>query len=72
LKDSDGRACELRVTPYRTSDNRIDGVVLSVLTPDESSNILEPTPDGGSRSAHKKAGAKNKKNNKKKKLAKQK
>ena len=34
IQDSDGRACELRVTPYRTSDNRIDGVVLSVLTPD--------------------------------------
>jgi two-component system CheB/CheR fusion protein len=72
LKDSDGRACELRVTPYRTSDNRIDGVVLSVLTPDESNNILEPTPDGGSRSAHMKARARNKKNNRKKKLAKQK
>jgi two-component system CheB/CheR fusion protein len=34
IKDSEGRSCELRVTPYRTSDNRIDGVVLSVLTPD--------------------------------------
>ena len=26
LKDAEGRCCELRVTPYRTSDNRIDGV----------------------------------------------
>src|SRR5215469_4557077 len=34
IKDSDGRSCELRVTPYRTLDNRIDGVVLSVLTQD--------------------------------------
>jgi two-component system CheB/CheR fusion protein len=36
IRDADGRACELRLTPYRTSDNRIDGVVLSVLAPDGS------------------------------------
>jgi two-component system CheB/CheR fusion protein len=38
LKDGEGRWCELRVTPYRTLDNRIDGVVLSVLTPDETNH----------------------------------
>ena len=38
LKDSEGEWCDLRLTPYRTADNRIDGVVLSVLTFDE----LEP------------------------------
>jgi len=32
VKDSEGEWCDLRLTPYRTSDNRIDGVVLSVLS----------------------------------------
>jgi two-component system CheB/CheR fusion protein len=36
LRDASGRWCELQVTPYRTSDNRIDGVVLSVLTTNDS------------------------------------
>ena len=31
MQDNDGNWCNLRVTPYRTSDNRIDGVVLSVV-----------------------------------------
>ncbi|MGZ4814238.1 MAG: chemotaxis protein CheB [Terriglobales bacterium] len=35
VKDAEGRWCELRLTPYRTTDNRIDGVVLRVLTFDE-------------------------------------
>ena len=30
----EGRPCELRITPYWTSDNRIDGVILSLLVPD--------------------------------------
>src|SRR5215472_5115835 len=34
IKDVEGRSCDLHLTPYRTSDNRIDGVVLSVLTQD--------------------------------------
>ena len=35
LRDAEGKWCELRLTPYRTADNRIDGVVLSVLSLDE-------------------------------------
>jgi two-component system CheB/CheR fusion protein len=35
VKDSDGRWCDLRLTPYRTADNRIDGLVLNVLGLDE-------------------------------------
>ncbi|HEX8925440.1 MAG TPA: chemotaxis protein CheB [Terriglobales bacterium] len=31
IKDSEDHMCELRLTPYRTADNRIDGVVLNVL-----------------------------------------
>jgi two-component system CheB/CheR fusion protein len=31
VQDSDGRWCILRIVPYRTMDNRIDGVVLSVM-----------------------------------------
>jgi two-component system CheB/CheR fusion protein len=31
LQDHEGKWCGLRITPYRTLDNRIDGVVLSVL-----------------------------------------
>jgi two-component system CheB/CheR fusion protein len=31
VQDHDGTWCNLRITPYRTLDNRIDGVVLSVL-----------------------------------------
>jgi two-component system CheB/CheR fusion protein len=35
VRDAEGKWCDLRLTPYRTADNRIDGVVLSVLSPDE-------------------------------------
>jgi len=31
VRDSEGRSCEVRLTPYRTADNGIDGVVLNVL-----------------------------------------
>jgi two-component system CheB/CheR fusion protein len=31
VQDHDGNWCNLRINPYRTLDNRIDGVVLSVL-----------------------------------------
>lgn len=31
VQDNDGTWCTLRITPYRTLDNRIDGVVLTVL-----------------------------------------
>ena len=59
LMDVEGRGCELRVTPYRTSDNRIDGVVLSLLTPDDLNHADAIAPvDGGS--SHRKAKAKDK------------
>jgi two-component system, chemotaxis family, CheB/CheR fusion protein len=32
VQDNDGKWCILRIVPYRTMDNRIDGVVLSVLS----------------------------------------
>jgi two-component system CheB/CheR fusion protein len=32
VKDFEGQICDLRLTPYRTADNRIDGVVLSVVS----------------------------------------
>ncbi len=32
VQDNDGKWCILRIVPYRTMDNRIDGVVLSVVT----------------------------------------
>jgi two-component system CheB/CheR fusion protein len=31
VQDNDGKWCVLRIVPYRTMDNRIDGVVLSVM-----------------------------------------
>jgi two-component system, chemotaxis family, CheB/CheR fusion protein len=31
VQDNDGKWCTMRITPYRTLDNRIDGVVLTVL-----------------------------------------
>ena len=32
VKDADGTWCSFRLAPYRTLDNRIDGVVLSIVT----------------------------------------
>ncbi len=40
VKDEDGKWCAVRIVPYRTMDNRIDGVVLSVMT--ETSSGAEP------------------------------
>lgn len=34
VKDADGNACSFRLAPYRTLDNRIDGVVLSIVSLD--------------------------------------
>jgi hypothetical protein len=31
VKDQDGKWLVLRITPYRTLDNRIDGAVLTIL-----------------------------------------
>ncbi len=50
LQDQEGRSCRFRINPYRTMDNRIDGVVLSVLDIDEAANRK---PDGNKRSQSK-------------------
>jgi two-component system CheB/CheR fusion protein len=39
LQDNDGTWCTLRITPYRTLDNRIDGVVLSVVDKNDSGSV---------------------------------
>ena len=36
VRDADNRECELRLTPYRTADNRIDGVVLSLVCQEDT------------------------------------
>ena len=43
IQDNDGKWCVLRIVPYRTIDNRIDGVVLSVMNEIGS---MAGTPDG--------------------------
>ncbi len=43
VKDSEGEMCEMRLTPYRTADNRIDGVVLSVLSFEKPDGDEKPT-----------------------------
>jgi hypothetical protein len=58
VKDADGNWCDLRLTPYRTADNRIDGVVLSVL----AFNEFEESPPRQTKNA----AAKSKKNTQKK------
>jgi len=40
VRNEEGQWCDLRLTPYRTADNRIDGVVLTVLSFEE----MEPVP----------------------------
>jgi len=65
VKGSDGRWCDLRLTPYRTSDNRIDGLVLNILGLDEldsTANQKQETPAArGSKPLKKKAAAPKKK-----------
>jgi two-component system CheB/CheR fusion protein len=63
VHDSDGRRCELRLTPYRTADNRIDGVVLNVLTPADLENHGHRRSEAGSPPA-KRPGNKSKKSSK--------
>jgi two-component system, chemotaxis family, CheB/CheR fusion protein len=43
VQDNDGKWCLLRIVPYRTMDNRIDGVVLSVMNEIGS---MAGAPDG--------------------------
>ncbi len=54
LQDEDGRWVNLRVTPYRTLDNRIDGVVLTVV----DRNALQDAGDEPEKSAKVKKPAK--------------
>jgi two-component system, chemotaxis family, CheB/CheR fusion protein len=42
VKDAEGNWCDLRLTPYRTSDNRIDGVVLTVLSFEDLEGVPYP------------------------------
>ncbi len=51
VKDEEGNWCDLRLTPYRTSDNRIDGVVLTVLTFEELEGIPDPAGTQKTKSA---------------------
>jgi two-component system CheB/CheR fusion protein len=63
VKDAEGHWCDLRLTPYRTTDNRIDGVVLSVVSFDKPEASGEPLRKGTSskakKAARKKTGKKN-------------
>ncbi|HEY1732584.1 MAG TPA: chemotaxis protein CheB [Terriglobales bacterium] len=70
IKDSVGRWCDLRLTPYRTADNRIDGLVLNILGLDEldSSDRQSKEAEPASRAAE--SAAKPKKTVSKKKAAK--
>jgi two-component system CheB/CheR fusion protein len=43
VQDNDGKWCMLRMVPYRTMDNRIDGVVLSVVS--ELGDLTAPTDE---------------------------
>jgi hypothetical protein len=38
VRDSEGKWCNIRLTPHRTADKRIDGVVLNVLAFDDVEN----------------------------------
>jgi two-component system CheB/CheR fusion protein len=64
VHDSDGRRCELRLTPYRTADNRIDGVLLSVITPDDLENHGSLRLESASPPSAKRPGNKSKKSSK--------
>ena len=50
VQDNDGKWCVLRIVPYRTMDNRIDGVVLSIMNEmgSEAANLetLDATAEG--------------------------
>jgi two-component system CheB/CheR fusion protein len=51
IRDAGGRWCDLRLTPYRTADNRIDGVVLSVLPLDEPNGPTQSRPAKAAKSS---------------------
>ncbi len=45
VQDREGKWCNLRITPYRTLDNRIDGAVLSVLDRTAFDEASKSQPD---------------------------
>jgi two-component system, chemotaxis family, CheB/CheR fusion protein len=59
VKNDEGEWCDLRLTPYRTADNRIDGVVLTVLSFEELEGGKPQRISGEPRASAKKAGKKN-------------
>ncbi len=58
VKDEAGQWCDLRLTPYRTADNRIDGVVLTVLIFEELEGTPKPQRSGEARTGAKKSAKK--------------
>ena len=50
VQDHEGKWCSLRITPYRTLDNRIDGVVLSVA---DSAGLHDGGGNKGTKDGHK-------------------
>ena len=62
IRDSEGNLCTLRLTPYRTADNRIDGVVLNVLGPNELGNVGGEPPPAAAHAAQKRVAGKTAKN----------
>jgi two-component system CheB/CheR fusion protein len=50
VRDAEGKRCDLRLTPYRTADNRIDGVVLSILRLDEQTGTTRHRPGKATKS----------------------
>ena len=59
VQDNDGKRCVLRIVPYRTMDNRIDGVVLSVMN--EIGSIAGQAGRGGRKTCRNGSAAKNEK-----------
>jgi two-component system CheB/CheR fusion protein len=49
LKDHEGKWLVLRITPYRTLDNRIDGVVLTILDRSAFEGLSTLKPAGSAR-----------------------
>ncbi|MBV8674143.1 MAG: PAS domain-containing protein [Acidobacteriaceae bacterium] len=60
VQDQDGHWCSLRITPYRTLDNRIDGVVLTVV--DKGTFAEDQQPDGSTAAKKSPAGKESPKN----------
>jgi hypothetical protein len=57
VQDHDGKRCRLRISPYRTLDNRIEGVVLTILNTNDNKNdgIGNASPRATAKSSAKKS-----------------